>query len=57
MGKGKGQSVQPLYKSAPKAVKQDPELYKLLALIDAIRLGNPRETKMAITLIAEELDI
>lgn len=54
-GKEKGQSVQPLFKSVPRAVKQDPELYKLLALVDAIRLGNARESKIAIELLQESL--
>lgn len=56
-GKEKGQSIQPLFKSVPKAVKQDPELYKLLALIDAIRLGNARETQLAIQLLEDELQL
>lgn len=55
VGKEMGQSVEPLYRSVPKAVKQDPELYKLLALIDAIRIGNPREAKVATGLMKEEL--
>jgi hypothetical protein len=54
-GSEKGQSVQPLFKSVTKAVKQDPKLYKLLALIDAIRLGNARESRIAIELLAVEL--
>ena len=54
-GKEKGQSIQPLFKSVPRAVKQDPELYKLLALVDAIRLGNARESKIAIELLEESL--
>ena len=54
-GKEKGQSIQPLYKSVPKAVKQDAELYKLLALVDAIRLGNARESNAAIELLEENL--
>jgi hypothetical protein len=29
------------------AVKQDPTLYAFLALVDAIRLGQPRERKLA----------
>lgn len=56
-GKEMGQSIEPLYKSVPKAVKQDPKLYKLLALIDAIRIGNTRESKTAISLLTEELDL
>jgi len=54
-GKEKGQSILPLFKSVPKAVKQDPVLYKLLALVDAIRLGQARETTVAIQLLIEEL--
>jgi hypothetical protein len=56
-GNQKGQSIQPLFKSVPKAVKQDPELYKLLALVDAIRLGNARETQLAIKLLDDELQL
>ena len=54
-GKEKGQSIQPLFKSVPKAVKQDPVLYKLLALVDAIRLGHARETELAVQLLNDEL--
>jgi len=42
-----GQSVAPLYKSVPMAVKLDPCLYEYLALVDAIRLGNAREVEVA----------
>lgn len=56
-GNQKGQSIQPLFKSVPKAVKQDPELYKLLALVDAIRLGNARETQLAVKLLDDELQL
>lgn len=46
-GNTKGMSVEPLYKSVPYAVRQDQQLYALLALTDAIRLGQPRERKLA----------
>lgn len=46
-GSNKGQSVQPLYKSVPLAVKKDPLLYEYLSLVDAIRLGNAREASIA----------
>lgn len=46
-GSSKGQMVEPLYKTVPKAVKQDAYLYELLALIDALRLGSPREISIA----------
>lgn len=51
-GKVMGQSVAPFYRSVPKAVVQDPELYELLALADALRIGRARERKIA----SEELD-
>lgn len=48
-GSEMGQSIEPLYSTVPFAVRQDRRLYELLALIDAIRLGNARETKLAIS--------
>lgn len=44
----RGLSIQPLYKSVVKAVKQDELLYKLLASIDIIRVGRTRELRVAI---------
>jgi hypothetical protein len=46
-GKDKGQSILPLYKTVSNAARQDPNLYESLALIDAIRLGDPREVAVA----------
>lgn len=46
-GQVRGESFSPLYKSVPVAVKNDPELYELLVLIDAIRGGQARERDMA----------
>ncbi|EWH02959.1 hypothetical protein Q427_05900 [Halomonas sp. BC04] len=54
-GNTKGQAVEPLFKSAPYAVRRDKELYAMLALVDAIRLGHPRESKLAANLLAEYL--
>lgn len=50
-GKAKGQGVEPLYKTVPYAVKQDRLLYHYLALVDAIRLGGPRESAVAIKIL------
>ena len=50
-----GQSLKPLFKSAAIAARRDPELYDLLALVDAIRLGNPRESKLAQALLEQRL--
>jgi hypothetical protein len=46
-GKKKGYALEPLFKPIGKAVRQDPKLYELLALIDAIRDGRARERKLA----------
>lgn len=47
-GKIEGQSVEPLYPSIPQAVQGRPELHELLALIDSIRTGKPREQAVAV---------
>lgn len=51
LGKSRGPSVAPLYKSAPDAALRDPALYDLLALVDALRLGRARERKAAMELL------
>ncbi len=50
-----GQSVEPLFKTVPEAVKKDDRLYEYLALVDAIRLGNQRETGLATERLSERL--
>lgn len=37
-----GSSVEPLYPTVPRAARRDPALYALLALVDALRLGDRR---------------
>jgi hypothetical protein len=54
-GKDMGQALAPLFRSVPYAVRRDPELYASLALVDAIRLGNPREMKLAQQLLEQRL--
>jgi DNA-binding Lrp family transcriptional regulator len=46
-GDAKGPAVAPLYKGAVHAARQDEELHRLLALVDAVRTGRARERKMA----------
>ena len=46
-GKLRGQSVEPLYPTVPESARQNPKLYELLALVDAIRCGRARERKLA----------
>ena len=54
-GNRKGQSIAPLFKTVPGAVKKDPRLYEYLALIDAVRLGNAREANLANALLREKV--
>jgi hypothetical protein len=44
----RGLAIEPLYKGVVKAVRQDEELYKLLASIDIVRVGRTRELKAAL---------
>ncbi len=46
-GKTRGVAVKPLYPSVPLAIKNDPRLYSLLALVDVLRLGRARERAIA----------
>ena len=46
-GSVRGIAFEPLYPTVPAAAKRDPQLYELLALVDAIRDGRARERKIA----------
>jgi hypothetical protein len=54
-GTVRGESFSPLYKSVPIAAKNDPKLYELLALVDAIRGGRAREHDIAKRELQKEL--
>jgi len=56
-GNTKGQAVEPLYKSVGHAIRRDPEMYSLLALVDAMRLGQPREKALAADLLKQSLGV
>lgn len=47
-GASRGLAVEPLYPSVPAAVRTNPELHELLALVDAVRVGRARERALAI---------
>ena len=47
-GEVRGQAVEPLYRTAPRAARRDPRLHELLALTDAIRCGRARERKLGV---------
>ncbi len=51
-GNIKGQCIEPLHPSVPKACIRDNKLHELLALVDALRVGKIREQNIAI----EELE-
>jgi hypothetical protein len=55
-GSVRGISFSPLYKNAPQAALQDPKLYELLALVDAIREGRAREREIAIRELTARID-
>lgn len=46
-GKVRGQAIEPLHPSVPKACLKDNVLHELLALTDALRVGKSREQKLA----------
>ena len=56
-GDKRGFAVEPLHPNVPKACLEDEKLYELLALIDAIRLGNVREQKMAMDELKVRLNL
>lgn len=47
-GLARGQSIIPLYPTIPQAVLLDQQLYEILALFDAIRVGRIREKNLAL---------
>jgi hypothetical protein len=55
-GTTRGTAVEPLHSSAPRAAKASPELYELLALVDALRLGRARERDLATRELKQRLE-
>lgn len=56
-GNNKGLEISPLFKTVGYAVRRDPELYALLALVDAIRIGSPRESNLAKELLKNHMEV
>jgi hypothetical protein len=52
-GQARGESLEPLAPSVPEVVQKDEGLYCVLALVDALRIGRPREQKLALRLLKE----
>jgi DNA-binding Lrp family transcriptional regulator len=55
MGPERGIALSPLHAVVPEATRKDPQLAELLALFDAIRIGNAREQGLAIDLLTRAL--
>lgn len=55
-GDAMGLAVEPLYKTVTMAVREDQTLYKLLAAVDSIRIGQARERKLAIKQLQQLFD-
>lgn len=51
-GTTRGQAIEPLYPTVPRAARANRALYELLALVDGIRCGRTRERRIA----AEEIE-
>lgn len=47
-GETLGLTIEPFYPKQVEGAKEDPQYYKLLALVDVIRVGKVREVKNAI---------
>lgn len=54
-GTARGASLLPLYEKLPLVANDDPVLYELLALFDALRVGQARERELASKLLKERL--
>jgi len=57
-GEVQGVALDPIHPSIPKSLHDYPDenLYNLLALVDTIRIGRPRERNMAIKMLVERLE-
>lgn len=50
-GRTKGMLIEPLHPNVFVAIKEDAQLYAMLALTDAIRIGHPRERNIALDML------
>jgi hypothetical protein len=56
-GEKRGVALAPIHPAIPKALRENPDqaFFELLALVDAIRSGRPRERNLAASLLKEKL--
>ena len=55
-GDARGYAIEPLHESVPAAARRDADLYALLALVDALRIGQARVRSLAAVQIRERLE-
>ena len=55
-GTARGQQLEPIYPTVPEAVLRDDELYQLLVIVDALRIGHTREKAVAIDELSKRLN-
>lgn len=46
-GGRRGYAIKPLHESVPRVARREPELHALLALVDALRIGQARVRSLA----------
>ena len=54
-GTVRGEGIEPLFRTVPQAALADERLYRLLALVDALRVGGARERRVTAELLDREL--
>ena len=54
-GTTRGESILPLYEKLPLAARDSPDFYELLALFDALRIGQARERDLARKLLEDRV--
>ena len=47
----RGESLVPLYPTVPRAVEHDPDLHRVLALVDVVRVGDAKDRRLATDLL------
>ena len=55
-GTARGQQIEPLYATVPEAAMRDDELYKLLVIVDTLRMGRAREKEIAIEELTQRIN-
>ena len=55
-GMARGQQIEPLYPTVPEAALRDEELYQLLVIVDALRMGRAREKEIAVRELTKRID-